>query len=221
MQSPEFSYFAANASERLDGPRPGPPEELARVRLWREQEWHAWFRWRLCGRGGAGIDWSKPIWLGLLTLGFAALVFYGWATGRWFVTAGGVVAWFTVVNLAFFTYFGLQLPGPPAPVPGPFAGGVSVKATMTLYPPGYNRRKLARIRLRIEAANGEPFPIELAVRELPADLQDLLKRQEQTRIQRGDAPATEAIVETLPITREQIDAGEAPVRIVAWLWRSL
>ena len=215
MQSSEFERYAVRAAEQLDGPRPGAEESAARVRLWRAQEWHGWFRWRLCGRG---FDWSKPIWLGLLTLGFAALALYGWATGRWFVTAGGVVAWFTFINLAFFTYFGLSLPGPPPAVPGPFAPGLIVKAALTLYPAGYNRRKLPRMRLRIAAQNGEAWLIELAVGNLAPEFRDLLKRQETTRIQRGDAPETQTLVETLPVTRAQIDAGEPPLRVVAWRW---
>ena len=215
MQSSDFQTLESSAADKLDEPRPGPAEAAARIELWRKQEWHGWFRWWLCARG---FDWSKPIWIALLTLGFGSLVLYGATTGRWFVTAGGVVAWFTIVNLAFFTYFGLSLPGPPPPIPGPFAPGLLVKATLQLYPAGYNRRKLARMRFRVEAANGEALLIELTEASLSSELRELIKAQERTRIYRSDAPPTEAIIETLSVTREQIDAGEPPVKLSAWKW---
>lgn len=183
--------------------------------MWQRQEWHGWFRWWLCGRG---VDWSKPIWIGLLLLGFISLAMYGYATGRWFVTAGGVVAWFTLINLSFFTYFGLSLPGPPRAIPGPFPEQQRVKAILALYPAGYERRKLPRLLLRISQPSGGAAVVELPVARLEPELATLLERQAQTRIQRGDAPATDAIVETLRVTREEIDAGAAPLRVLAWRW---
>jgi hypothetical protein len=202
-------------SETLAVPSVGAQERDARIRLWKQQEWHGWFRWWLCGRG---VDWSKPIWIALLLLGFGSLAFYGYVTSRWFVTAGGVVAWFTLVNLSFFTYFGLSLPGPPRAIPGPFPPGRRVKATMALYPAGYERRKLPRVLLRIPQEKGDAAVIELAVPNLDAELAELLAKQSMTRMQRGDAPATDAIVETVAVSREQIDAGELPLRVLAWRW---
>ena len=205
------------AQDTLAGERPGHSEDDARIVQWRREEWHCWFRWRVCRKG---FDWSKPASIGLLTLGFAALVYYGFATGRMFVTAGGVVAWFTVVNLGFFTYIGLTLPNPPLAVPGPFQPGLRIRAKMGLHPPGYERRKLARVWIRIPAAAGErpDWLFELAYSVLPEDFKELLKRQETWRIQHGNAPATDVVIETLPVTREQIDTGSHPLKIIAWKW---
>lgn len=215
LQSESFSEIAASAEDILLGPLLGPEHSAARLELWRRQEWHNWFRWRVCARGR---DWSKPVWIALLAGGFAALIAYGFKTDRLYVTAGGCVLWFALVNLGFFAYFGLTLPGPPLPVPGPFPAGLRVRAAMGLYPPGYERRKLARVHLRVPAPQGAAWRMELAFAQLPADLAGLLKRQETWRIQRADAPLTQAVIETLPVTREQIDAGAQPVRIVAWQW---
>jgi hypothetical protein len=215
IQSEKFNQLAATALDTLSGPRPGAAEAVARMALWRSQEFHNWFRWRVCK---GGFDWSKPAVIGLLILGFGALIVYGSVTGKWFVTAGGVVLWFTAVNLSFFTYFGLQLPAPPRPMPGPFQPGQFVRAEMGLYPAGYERRKLARILLRIKAPDEPAWVIELAMKNLDAELSDILSRQSLPRMHGGDAPLMNAIVETLPVTREQIDGGEAPVKVVAWKW---
>jgi len=200
----------------LSGPSIGSAERAARIELWRKQEWHGWFRWWLCARG---TDWSKPIWIALLVLGFAGLVLYGQLTGRWFVTAGGVVGWFSFVNLSFFTYFGLSLPGPPLPVRGPFAPGLRVAAKMQLYPAGYNRRKLPRMwMVAATEIEGEVIAMELAVAKLDPELHALMEQQQQTRIQSGDAPTVDVILETLPVSRAEIDGGAMPVRVIAWSW---
>ena len=215
LQSDNFDASWGQAAESVSGTMPEPANEEARLRLWRRQEWHGWFRWRLCRKG---FDWSKPLWMGLLVIGFTALALYGYWTGRLFVTAGGVVFWFTLVNLSGFTYFGLILPGPPLPIPGPFDAGQQVRAKIAIYPPGYDRRKLARIWARLNSATGEPHVLELPVETLPDDLHRLMKAQEFWRIQRADAPATDAVVETVSVTRAQIDEGALPLRVIAWRW---
>jgi len=211
-----FEKLWSEAAEKLHATRPGPAEELARIALWRQQEWHNWFRWRICRKG---FDWSKPGVILLLALGFGALVAYGFRTGAWYVTAGGVVAWLTVVNLSSFVYFGLTLPGPPRTVPAPLKSGEKLRAEMGLYPPGYERRKLARVWLRMQADDGgSAHRFELAFAKLPNDLEKLLAAQTTWRMQRGDAPLTQAVVETLAESRAEIDAGTRPVKIVAWRW---
>ncbi len=215
IQSPNYEEAARGVATTLSALDTSPAERAARIELWRKQEWHGWFRWWLCARG---TDWSKPIWIGLLVIGFSGLVLYGMWTGRWFVTAGGVVAWFTVVNLSFFTYFGLSLPGPPPAVPGPFTPAQRVLATMQLYPAGYNRRKLPRVRLVVPSNSGAEIVMELAVAKLDSELHALMEQQQQMRIQSGDAPVTQVVLETLPISRAEIDGGAAPVRVVAWSW---
>src|SRR5437764_34690 len=110
-------------------PLSSPADEARRIDLWRRQEWHNWFRWSLCRKG---FDWSKPIVIATLAVGFGALIIYGYMYDRWYITAGGIVGWFTVVNLAFFAYFGLTLPGPPLPLPGPVQPG-HYRAEMGLY----------------------------------------------------------------------------------------
>ena len=215
LQSDSFDATYAAARDQLSGPRTTPRDDLARIEQWRREEWHGWFRWRVCRKS---FDWSKPVWIGLLVAGFAALILYGLKTDRLYVTAGGIVVWFTAVNLAFFTYFGLILPGPPRAVPGPFQPGEKVKAAIGIYPAGYERRKLARVWVRVNSDGGEPHVFELPFAELPAALFALMKKQETWRIQRADAPRTDAVIETLTATREQIDAGAHPIRVIAWKW---
>ena len=128
------------------------------------------------------------------------------------------MGWFTVVNLSFFTYFGLSLPGPPPPVPGPFTPGLRVAAKMQLYPAGYNRRKLPRMRLLVASPAGDSEVLELATAKLDPELQTLMEQLQQVRIQSGDAPTVDVVIETLPVSRAEIDGGVAPVRIVAWSW---
>ena len=226
-----YEQTIAMTGEFLKGKPLGYSEDAARISQWRDSEWHDWLRWRICRKG---FDWSKPIWIGALVTGFLFFIFYGASTGKWFVTAGGVVVWFTAINLGFFTYFGLTLPGPPRTIPGPFPSNLLVRARMGIYPAGYERRKLARIWLRIpvegDASSTSALPnllgekdarfwlFELPFKALPEDLWQLMKKQERRRIQGGAAPATDAIVETLPVTRGQIDAGMHPVRVVAWKW---
>lgn len=214
VQSENFDAEFAAAQERIGGARPSPADDAARLEQWKREEYHGWLRWRTC-RGG--MDWSKPLWIVLLTAGFAGLCYYGYSSGRLFVTAGGVVAWFTLVNLSLLTYFGPLMP-PPKTVPGPFEPGRRVRAQIGIYPPGYEWRKRPRVWVRMAAAEGQAFVLELTFAKLPEELQTLMKRQEFWRIQRADAPATSAVVETLPISREQINAGEHPVKIVAWSW---
>lgn len=147
-------------------------------------------------------------------IGFAALLIYGIQTGKLYVTAGGVVAWFTIVNLSFFTYFGLTLPGPPLAVPEVVAKkSEHFRAEMGIYPPDYERRKLARIWLKI---GGHKFEIACAM--LPIALVKLMQAQQQWRMQRGAAPSTRAIVEATGATREELNNGAAPFEIVAWSW---
>lgn len=218
-QSAHYNDLLPIACDVLTEPLPSSEaaRELnaARQELWRRQEWHGWFRWRMCRKG---FDWSKPLWLGLLIGGFAALSWYGYATGRLFVTAGGVVFWFTLINLGGFTYFGLTLPGPPLAIPGPFAPGNKLRARIGIYPAGYERRKLARVWVRIGSGQENCRLFELPFENLPVELAQLMKDQETWRIQRGDAPSTEAIVETLTVTRDQIDSGEPPLRVIAFKW---
>src|SRR5207302_1779780 len=114
-------------------------------------EWHGWARWTM---SGGGFDWSKLLWIFLLTAGFAGLCYYGYSTNRLFVTAGGVVLWFTLVNLSLLVYFGPLMP-PPRVVPGPFETGKNVRAKIGIYPPGYEWRKLPRVWVRMEANEGE------------------------------------------------------------------
>src|SRR5256885_1627972 len=122
FQSDGFDAAFAVADEKIRGQRPGQESERARIELWRREEWHGWARWKMCRNG---FDWSKPAWIFLLTAGFAGLCYYGYATGRLFITAGGVVVWFTLVNLALLAYFGPLMP-PPRTVPGPFESGKKV-----------------------------------------------------------------------------------------------
>lgn len=215
LKSPNYDELFAKAADILSGPRPGTAETEARLRLWKNQEWHNWFRWRVCARG---FDWSKPVWIGLLLLGFVGLIAYGLGTGKWFVTAGGIVLWFTVVNLAFFTYFGLSLPGPPRSTPGPFEPGRLLRAELGLYPAGYERRKFARMLLRVKAPEPPDWLIELAQPALEPELHAVLLGQSLARMHAGDAPTIDAIIETLPVSRAEIDAGAFPVRVVAWNW---
>ena len=214
-QSENFTTAWNAAAENFGGPRPPEPSAAPRLAQWRREEWHNWFRWRVC-RGG--FDWSKPVWIVALAGGFGALIAYGLLTGRLFVTAGGIVAWFTAVNLAFFSYFGLTLPGPPRAVPGPFEPGQPVRASIGIYPAGYERRKRARVWARVPSADGPPWVFELPFESLPGDLAKLMERQATWRIQRADAPATQAVLETLLVARAEIDAGAHPVRITAWSW---
>jgi hypothetical protein len=215
LQSKNFDSIFRDAVESLNGPALPPDAEEARIALWRRDEWHNWFRWRVCRKG---FDWSKPVWIGLLVIGFAALIIYGLTSGKLFITAGGVVLWFTIVNLGFFTYFGLILPGPPKPVPGPYESGLKLRATIGIYPPGYETRKLARIWVRIKNSTGEFWRIELVFAQLPEDLAQLMSKQQMWRMQRGDAPATQAIIETLSVSRAEIDAGVHPLKVIAWRW---
>lgn len=205
----------AGAGDWMEAFRAHPPEEETRIELWRRQEYHNWLRWRICR---SGFDWSKPGVILLLAVGFAALVIYGSRTGNWFVTAGGIVAWFTLVNLSFFTYFGLTLPGPPLALPKPAKPNQKFRAEMGLYPAGYERRKLARVWIRVQANEGGAHRFEMAMETLPENLQKLLSAQQTWRMQRGDAPLTLAVVETETFTRKEIDEGALPLRIVAWKW---
>lgn len=187
-----------------------------RIELWRRQEWHDWFRWRLCLKNR---DWSKLIWFVTLTGGLAALVLYGMNTERWFVSAGGIVVWFTIVNLGFFAYLGLRTRNPPLPMPGPFEPGLRVRARMGIYPSGYDGRARARVWLKIANASGGEWICEMACPDgLPPELAGLIQRQETFRMQRGDAPSMRAVCETVTLTREQIDAGAHPLKAVAWDW---
>ena len=216
VESPQFAAEFSAAAQFVAGQAPSPADDAARLQQWQREEWHGWFRWHISRRG---FDWSKPVWIFLLAAGFGGLIYYGYAYNRLFVTAGGIVLWFTLVNLAFLSYFGLVPPGsPPRTVPGPFEPGQKVRAEMGLYPAGYERRRLARVWLRIQAPSGPPWLLELACPELPPELQALLERQKAWRIQRGDAPKTQAVIRTLPVTREQINAGVHPVEVVAWSW---
>jgi len=214
IQSSDFDPLYSRAREHIPGPRTGPAEDAARVEQWRRQEWHAYFRWKLCG---GKRDYSKLIWIALLIAGFAGLIAYGMFTQRWFVTAGGIVVWFTLVNLAFLTYFGPQVP-PPRAVPGPFEATQLVRAKIGIYPAGYEWRKLPRVWVRMASPDGPPHVLALVFDELPRDLYELMKKQETWRIQRADAPLTDAVVETLAVSREGIDSGAHPVKIVAWRW---
>ena len=215
---PDADAFAAlwrDAAERMHAFPGHPAEQETRTELWRKLEYHNWLRWRICRKG---FDWSKPGVIALLTLGFAALVYYGVKTDNWFVTAGGIVAWFTVVNLSFFTYFGLTLPGPPLALPKPAKPYEKVRAEMGVYPAGYERRKLARVWIRAAATEGPAHRFELALHTLPEHLLKLMNAQATWRMQRGDAPLTSAVIETEPFTRLEIDAGNLPVRVLAWKW---
>lgn len=219
MTQPNEHHFESlwlEAANTLEAVRPGPAEESARLRLWRQQEWHNWFRWRVCRKGW---DWSKPGVILLLAAGFGWLVNYGLQTGRWYNTAGGIVLWFTVVNLSFFIYFGLTLPGPPLPLPAPLHAGRKVRAEMGLYPPGYERRKLARVWLRIHAPEGAAHRFEITYGKLPEDLAHLLIKQTRSRMHGGDAPLTRVVVETLHVDRVQIDRGTSPLAILGWQWK--
>ena len=167
----------------------------------------------------AGFDWSKLIWLGALGGGFAALIAYGIFTSHWEITAGGIVAWLTVINLGFFVYMGLRPRRPPLPVPGPFEPGRRVRAKLGLYPPAYDGRKLARIWLRVSGETGSELLFELTCPTgLPQEFEELVKRQYQFRVQRGDAPALKAVCETLAVSREAVDNGAHPLKPVAWQW---
>ncbi len=212
----EFLAQWENAAERLSGPAMPSNAAAMRIELWRRQEWHDWFRWRLCLKDR---DWSKPIWFVTLGGGLLALVLYGLFTERWFVTAGGIVAWFTVVNLGFFSYLGLRTRHPPLPLPGPFEPNQRVRARMGLYPAGYDGRSLARMWLKVANASGGEWLCEMALPSgLSSEFVELVKRQDTFRMQRGDAPAMRAVCEMVPLTREQIDAGEHPLKAVAWDW---
>lgn len=221
--SSDFAARFEAADPFLGGPIPGDAEREARLALWNKQEWHDWFRWRFAKSG-----FDRPVWLIVLAGGMAGLIAFGLSTSRWEITAGGVVAWFTLVNLGFFSYLGLRPPVPPRPVPGPFLPGRPVRAILGLYPAGYDRRPLARIWLRIprapDMANDEDdsapeWLLELAVAEgLPPEFAELTEKQKTFRIQRADAPAMTAVCEVVKLSRTQIDAGELPLRIVAWNW---
>jgi hypothetical protein len=213
----KFQQLWRDAGDALEALRPEKDAREARIELWKRQEFHNWLRWRICR---AGTDWSKPGVILLLALGFAGLVFYGTNSGSWYVTAGGIVMWFTLVNLAFFTYFGLTLPGPPLALPQPAKPWQAYRAEMGLYPPGYERRKLARIWIRVQATEGAAHRFELAMEkgQMPDDLAKLLEAQRTWRMQRGDAPLTQAIVETQSATRKEINAGKNQLKIVAWKW---
>ncbi len=205
----EFDSAWAAASGKLDARPPSSDDQTARVELWRKQEFHNWLRWRICKKG---FDWSKPGVILLNAVGFISLLIYGLQTGKLYVTAGGVVAWFTIVNLSFFTYFGLTLPGPPLAHAEPLAKkGERFRAEMGLYPPNYERRKLARIWLKL---SGHKF--ELACARLPGPLEKLMLAQQQFRMQRGAAPVTQAVVEAAGAAREQLNQAAAPFEIVAW-----
>lgn len=210
-----FAKMWADAADNMQAFPAHPVEQESRIELWKRQEYHNWFRWRICRKG---FDWSKPGVIGLLALGFGWLIYYGLATGNWFVTAGGIVAWFTVVNLSFFTYFGLTLPGPPLALPKPVKPCEKVRAEMGLYPAGYERRKMARVWVRVNDGAGDSHRFELAMHALPGHLQRLLNDQTTWRMQRGDAPLTLAVVETQTFTRREIDEGNLPVKVVAWKW---
>ena len=207
-----FETLWLEASKTLDATRPEAADEELRMLLWRKQEWHNWFRWWVCRKGR---DWSKPAVILLLAGGFAALVYYGIQTRHWYATAGGIVAWFTVVNLSFFIYFGLTLPGPPLPWPHPPQAAKKVRAEFGLYPAGYERRKLARVWLRIKAVEGPAHRFELTFNELPSDLAQLLTKQTQYRMHHGDAPLTHAVLETV----SESDITKAPFKILAWQWQ--
>ena len=212
----KFEALWAAAAEYCAAQMPGAPEQIRRIELWRRQEFHNWLRWRICRRG---FDWSKPGVLILNAAGFAALVAYGFKSGNFYITAGGIVAWFTLVNLSFFTYFGLTLPGPPQALPEVGAEKIArFMGELGIYPAGYERRKLARVRLRLKRADGSPLHFELAFEKLPAPLQSLVAQQAQWRMQRGDAPLTRAVVQSTGVARAQIDAGELPFEIAAFNW---
>jgi hypothetical protein len=210
-----FDMLWGESTERMKAFPAQPAEQDVRAELWKRQEFHNWLRWRICRHG---YDWSKPGVIVLLAAGFAVLVLYGWGTGNWYVTAGGVVAWFTVVNLSFFTYFGLTLPGPPTALPKPANPFISYRAEMGVYPAGYERNKLPRVWVRVKADNGPAHRFELAGNKLPKGVAFLVTAQQTWRMQRGDAPLTLAIVETETATRREIDEGSAPIKIVAWKW---
>lgn len=216
----DFAALHAGAAEALDGPELDAAARAARVALWRAQEWHGWFRWAAAARG---FDWSKLVWFLVLAGGLGALVWYGIATDAWHVTAGGIVAWFTVVNLGFFSYLGLHPPRPPLPIPGPFAAGRKVRARMALYPAGYDGRKLPRLWLKVARA-GTADGKALWLFELPVAggldprWAELLARQTTFRMQRGDAPAMRAVCETRNVTRAQVDGGAHPLQVLAWEW---
>ncbi len=210
-----FDALWSESSERMEAFRPHPAEDETRIELWKAQEFHNWLRWRICRKG---FDWSKPGVILLLAAGFGALVWYGSATGNWFVTAGGVVAWFTLVNLSFFTYFGLTLPGPPLALPKPAKPFFKYRAEMGLYPAGYERNKLARVWIRVQATEGPAHRFELADRNFANGVAKLMQVQQTWRMQRGDAPLALAVVETEPFTRREIDEGNAPIKVVAWKW---
>lgn len=210
----------ANARELLAGPPLPASAAETRIALWRAQEWHDWFRWRLCLKG---FDWSRPIWFVVLAGGLGSLIAYGALTGKLFITAGGIVAWFTVVNLGFLSYLGLRTRRPPMPIPGPFAPGQRVLARMGVYPAGYDGRKLARVWLKVPAETGADRPsewlVELAFPQgLPEDLAATMRSQETFRMQRADAPAMRAVCETQDVTRAAIDAGAHPLKVLAWTW---
>ncbi|MCZ7649412.1 MAG: hypothetical protein M5U26_29835 [Planctomycetota bacterium] len=220
LDNTSFEARWARAAEALDGPEPGADAARARLDLWRRQEWHDWFRWRLCARG---FDWSKPLWFAVLAGGLFGLVYYGALSGRWEVTAGGVVAWFTLVNLGFFVYLGLRTRQPPPPHPGPFAPGVEVRAEAALYPAGYDGRTLPRLLLRVPRRGAEsPWLLELpfsSAQPLPLEFAELIARQATFRMQRGDAPKLRAVCQAATaLTRAEIDAGAHPLMVVAWVW---
>ncbi len=210
-----FDALWSAAGERMDAFRPHPEEDETRIELWKIQEYHNWLRWRICRKG---FDWSKPGVILLLLAGFSALILYGAQTGNWFVTAGGVVAWFTAVNLSFFTYFGLTLPGPPLALPKPAKPYEKYRAEMGLYPAGYERRKFPRVWVRVQSIEGPAHRFELAVAQVPEHLAKLLKAQTTWRMQRGDAPLIYAVIETETATRKEIDEGQSPLKVVAWKW---
>jgi hypothetical protein len=205
------------AAVACTAPPPDAHSQALRIELWRKQEFHNWLRWRICRKG---FDWSKPLVLGMLALGFGLLVAYGALYDRWYLTAGGIVAWFTVVNLSFFTYFGLTLPGPPRALPGPVEPPGRYRAEVGLYPSGYERRRRPRVCLRMNSTDGATLRFELAFAALEPALAQLLQNQTLWRMQRGDAPLTQAVVEFARTTRAELDAGLISARLVAWKWDS-
>ena len=214
-----FDALWSAAGERMEAFRVQPAEDETRIELWKKQEFHNWLRWRICRKG---FDWSKPGVILLNAAGFLALVLYGFRSGNFYITAGGIVAWFTLVNLSFFTYFGLTLPGPPVPLAFPAhvleTPELRYRSEMGLYPAGYERRKLARVWLRLRDKDGGTLRFEMAFGELPAELRTLVKAQSMWRMQRGDAPLTRAVVKPSGASREQIDAGAKPLDVVAFHW---
>ncbi|MBE7465325.1 MAG: hypothetical protein HS116_17750 [Planctomycetes bacterium] len=219
LESPDFQAAWDRAAPALRGPETPPEAFHQRLKLWRSQEYHDWFRWWLAGRG---FDWSRVLWFGVLSAGVLYLVYYGYATQRWEVTAGGGVAWFTLVNLGFFIWLGLRTRRPPLPIPGPFEPAQTVRAEAALYPPGYDGRRLARLFLRVPRENAaEAWLLELTwppENPLPAAFTQLIAAQERTRIYAGDAPKFSAVCVTQSVTRAGVDQGAHPLQAIAWKW---